>query len=66
LAWFLSSLCFSLEYSEGPAALETAGGIVQVLAPLLRVAARGQVSGELFHGNWINIGMVERLRTLND
>ncbi|MCP4469125.1 MAG: nucleotidyltransferase family protein [Gammaproteobacteria bacterium] len=38
----------------------------QALAPLLRAAAaNGQVSGELFQGNWIDIGTVESLRALN-
>ncbi|MCP4764947.1 MAG: nucleotidyltransferase family protein [Gammaproteobacteria bacterium] len=38
----------------------------QALAPLLRAAiANGQVSGELFQGNWIDIGTAERLRALN-
>ncbi len=36
------------------------------LAPLLRAAsARGQVSGELFRGEWIDIGTAERLALLN-
>ena len=39
----------------------------QALAPLLRKAAdKGQVSGELFQGTWIDIGTVERLAQLND
>ena len=39
----------------------------QALAPLLRKAAdKGQVSGELFQGVWIDIGTVERLAQLND
>jgi MurNAc alpha-1-phosphate uridylyltransferase len=38
----------------------------QALAPLLRAAAaRGQVSGELFQGSWVDIGTVERLQHLN-
>ncbi len=38
----------------------------QALAPLLRAAAdRGQVSGELFDGEWIDIGTAERLKQLN-
>ena len=38
----------------------------QALAPLLRAAiANEQVSGELFQGNWIDIGTAERLRALN-
>jgi MurNAc alpha-1-phosphate uridylyltransferase len=38
----------------------------QALAPLLRsAAARGQVIGELFHGDWVDIGTAERLRGLN-
>lgn len=38
----------------------------QALAPLLRgAAARGQVSGELFHGAWVDIGTAERLQGLN-
>ncbi len=38
----------------------------QALAPLLRAAAaRGQVSGELFRGNWVDIGTTERLQALN-
>ena len=38
----------------------------QALAPLLRAAAaEGQVSGELFSGNWIDIGTAERLQRLN-
>ena len=38
----------------------------QALAPLLRAAAaRGQVSGELFHGDSVDIGTAERLRGLN-
>ena len=38
----------------------------QALAPLLRAAAdEGQVSGELFHGNWVDIGTAERLERLN-
>lgn len=36
------------------------------LAPLLRAAAdRGRVSGELFTGEWADIGTPERLRLLN-
>ena len=39
----------------------------KALAPLLRVAAtRGQVTGELFHGHWTDIGTLERLDALND
>jgi MurNAc alpha-1-phosphate uridylyltransferase len=39
----------------------------QALAPLLRVAAdKGEVSGEWFAGNWIDIGTAERLARLND
>jgi MurNAc alpha-1-phosphate uridylyltransferase len=39
----------------------------QALAPLLRAAAdKGEVSGELFTGNWIDIGTAERLALLND
>ena len=38
----------------------------QALAPLLRAAAeRGEVSGELFRGNWVDIGTAERLARLN-
>lgn len=38
----------------------------QALAPLLRAAAaEGQVSGELFHGDWVDIGTAERLQRLN-
>ena len=38
----------------------------QALAPLLRAASdRGQVSGELFHGAWTDIGTAERLALLN-
>jgi len=38
----------------------------QALAPLLRSAcARGQVSGELFRGEWTDIGTAERLALLN-
>ena len=38
----------------------------QALAPLLRAAAaEGQVSGELFCGNWVDIGTAERLQRLN-
>lgn len=39
----------------------------QALAPLLRAAAaKGEVSGELFTGNWVDIGTAERLAALND
>jgi MurNAc alpha-1-phosphate uridylyltransferase len=39
----------------------------QALAPLFRVAAeRDQVSGELFRGEWVDIGTAERLARLND
>jgi MurNAc alpha-1-phosphate uridylyltransferase len=39
----------------------------QALAPLLRAAAdKEEVSGELFTGNWIDIGTAERLARLND
>lgn len=39
----------------------------QALAPLLRAAAqRGRVSGELFRGEWVDIGTAERLARLND
>lgn len=39
----------------------------QALAPLLRAAAeRGEVSGELFAGQWVDIGTAERLAQLND
>jgi MurNAc alpha-1-phosphate uridylyltransferase len=39
----------------------------QALAPLLRSAAsEGQVSGELFHGDWVDVGTLERLARLND
>jgi N-acetyl-alpha-D-muramate 1-phosphate uridylyltransferase len=35
------------------------------LAPLLRsAAARGEVSGELFHGAWYDVGTEERLAKL--
>ena len=38
----------------------------QALAPLLRAAAaRGEVSGELFSGQWVDIGTAERLAQLN-
>jgi len=38
----------------------------QALAPLLRAASdRGQVSGELFRGEWSDIGTAERLAVLN-
>ena len=38
----------------------------QALAPLLRTAAtQGQVTGELFHGDWTDIGTLERLDALN-
>jgi N-acetyl-alpha-D-muramate 1-phosphate uridylyltransferase len=38
----------------------------QALAPLLRSAVdNGEVSGELYQGKWIDIGTVERLRSLN-
>ena len=38
----------------------------QALAPLLRAAAvKGQVSGELFNGLWVDIGTLERLQGLN-
>jgi len=38
----------------------------QALAPLLRgAAAGGQVSGELFRGDWVDIGTAERLQQLN-
>jgi MurNAc alpha-1-phosphate uridylyltransferase len=38
----------------------------QALAPLLRAAAkRQQVTGELFHGSWADIGTLERLQALN-
>jgi len=37
----------------------------QALAPLLRAAATlGQVTGELFHGHWTDIGTLERLESL--
>jgi MurNAc alpha-1-phosphate uridylyltransferase len=37
----------------------------QPLAPLLRAAAqRNQVTGEIFHGNWTDIGTLERLQSL--
>jgi MurNAc alpha-1-phosphate uridylyltransferase len=39
----------------------------QKLAPLLFAAAqKHQVTGELFHGNWADIGTLERLHVLND
>jgi N-acetyl-alpha-D-muramate 1-phosphate uridylyltransferase len=39
----------------------------QALAPMLRAAAaRGEVSGELFDGYWLDIGTAERLAILND
>jgi MurNAc alpha-1-phosphate uridylyltransferase len=39
----------------------------QALAPLLRAAAaRGEVSGELFRGRWVDIGTEQRLAQLND
>ncbi len=39
----------------------------QALAPLLRAAAdKGEVSGELFTGSWIDIGTAARLALLND
>ena len=39
----------------------------QALAPMLRAAAaRGEVSGELFDGYWIDIGTAERLAALNN
>lgn len=38
----------------------------QALAPLLFAAVdRQQVTGELFHGNWTDIGTLERLQALN-
>ena len=37
----------------------------QALAPLLRAAvANGQVSGELFQGNWVDIGTADRFESL--
>ena len=37
----------------------------RALAPLLRDAAdRGAVSGELYHGTWIDIGTAERLQSI--
>ena len=39
----------------------------QALAPLLFAAAqKHQVTGELFHGDWTDIGTLERLDALND
>jgi MurNAc alpha-1-phosphate uridylyltransferase len=39
----------------------------QALAPPLRAAAaRAQVSGELFRGEWVDIGTSERLASVND
>ncbi len=39
----------------------------QALAPMLRAAAaRGEVSGELFDGYWLDIGTAERLDILNN
>ena len=39
----------------------------QALAPLLFAAAeKHQVTGELFRGNWTDIGTLERLNALND
>lgn len=36
------------------------------LGPLLReYAARGQVGGEIYRGEWINVGTVEQLEELN-
>ncbi|HEY0822451.1 MAG TPA: nucleotidyltransferase family protein [Ramlibacter sp.] len=41
-------------------------GEVVKLAPLLRAAMdRGQVSGELYHGPWTDVGTPERLAALN-
>ena len=38
----------------------------QALAPLLRKAmAENQVSGEIYHGKWLDIGTPERLQELN-
>ena len=38
----------------------------QALAPLLRAGAeRGEVSGELFSGQWVDIGTADRLAQLN-
>jgi MurNAc alpha-1-phosphate uridylyltransferase len=38
----------------------------QALAPLLRTAISEQrVTGELYHGNWTDIGTLERLQSLN-
>lgn len=37
----------------------------QAMAPLLRAAAhQDQVTGELFHGNWVDIGSLERLESM--
>ena len=50
-----------------PALFESvAPGARAPLAPLLRAAmARGEVSGEIFRGSWIDVGTVERLAAAN-
>jgi MurNAc alpha-1-phosphate uridylyltransferase len=41
-------------------------GVALALAPLLRAAMdRGQVSGEVYAGDWTDVGTPERLAQLN-
>jgi MurNAc alpha-1-phosphate uridylyltransferase len=41
-------------------------GTAAKLAPILReYAARGKVGGEIYNGNWTDVGTVERLNQLN-
>ena len=57
---FSGIACYQRQFFEG---LEPGK---RALAPLLREAAeRGEVSGELFAGNWSDIGTPERLEELN-
>ena len=63
IALYRKSL-FSLPYCDIPAG--NPNGVKATLAPLLRKAiAAQQVSGELYTGNWTDVGTPERLSQIN-
>lgn len=61
LAWTFSGIaCYAPAFFAGMAIAK------QALAPMLRFAmAKQQVSGEIYHGDWWDIGTPQRLQELN-
>jgi MurNAc alpha-1-phosphate uridylyltransferase len=53
-------------FAEGGLAVGNPEGVALALAPLLRAAMdRGQVTGEVYAGDWTDVGTPERLTQLN-